>query len=404
MRIEFKKERLPTLGMASLSPTIALIRSAFGPTATLYDALSSSKDVCQADLKKAYRKLALKYHPDKQVHFSSSNDSSIIKEATAKFQAVSAAYEVLMDEKRRAIYDATGRVEDYDDDDAHNPTTSSCGRDKHKSASEDQRQHRWDDFFRSVFNDIMTADSKHGNADTYQKSSQEKDDVLKFYSMCKGDLKMVLNCVVHGTEKDIDRWKMDIILPAIERGDIKDYCDIADVSNNKIQLDESPKRNAKLNDLVDSDEDDDDQPLTGKRTKNKTGDVIKMKKLKGNRERTTKLKPKATATVLIDSDDDVEDDYSSRFNKASSLPMNRRDKMEYRVAKKRKLKAKREIEIANIIKSKSWTSGEAVKKSMNVSNQLNRSGAITNEMLSNMEKKYSKGAGSGIRKKIRRKK
>mmetsp|Transcript_3199 Transcript_3199/g.7576 ORF Transcript_3199/g.7576 Transcript_3199/m.7576 type:complete len:85 (-) Transcript_3199:405-659(-) len=84
--------------------------------------------------------------------------------------------------------------------------------------------------------------------------------------------------------------------------------------------------------------------------------------------------------------------------------MNRRDKMEYRVAKKRKLKAKREIEIANIIKSKSWTSGEAVKKSMNVSNQLNRSGAITNEMLSNMEKKYSKGAGSGIRKKIRRKK
>ena len=386
--------------MESLSPTIALIRSAFGPTATLYDALSSSKDVCQADLKKAYRKLALKYHPDKQVR-SSSNDSSIIKEATAKFQAVSAAYEVLMDEKRRTMYDATGRVEDYDDD-AHKPTTSSCGRGKHKTASEEQRQQRWDDFFRSVFNDIMTADSKHGNAESYRKSAQEKDDVLKYYSMCKGDLKMILNCVVHGTEKDIDRWKTDIILPAIERGDIKDYCGIANVKNDKIHLDESPTRNAKLNDLVDSEEDDDNQPLTRKRKKKKTGNVIKMKKLKGNRERITK--PKTTATVLIDSDDDVEDDHSSRCDKASSLSMNRRDKMEYRVAKKRKLKAKREIEIANIIKSKRWTSGEAMKKSMNVSNQRNRSGAITNEMLSNMEKKYSKGASSGIRKKIRRKK
>jgi len=47
------------------------------------------------------------YHPDKQQHQQQAHH---IKEFTLKFQAVSAAYQVLMDAGRRSAYDATGGV------------------------------------------------------------------------------------------------------------------------------------------------------------------------------------------------------------------------------------------------------------------------------------------------------
>ena len=388
-----------------MSPTLALIRSAFGPKTTLYDALSTSKKASQKDLKRAYRKLALKYHPDKQAR-NQSNDSSktliSIEEATAKFQAVSAAYEVLMDTKRRSVYDATGRiVEDNDDEAAHN-SDSTCRngkKDKRKPATDDQKQRRWNDFFHSVFNDIITADSKHGDADTYRGSGQEKEDVLKYYKTCKGDLKMVIRCVVHGIEEDVDRWQKDIIEPSIRRGDVEDYCGIKDARKGET------KQNTGLGDLVDSDEDANDHEFKKKRTNDNKSGCSKMKRLKGSSDRIRNHKPiKTKATVLIDSDDDANDDCNSNSYRDDSLSMNRRDKMEYRVAKKRKLKAKREIEMANIMKSKSWASGDGMTTSLGQWGERNHQGVLTDAMLSNMEKKYSKSSAGGVRKKLRRKK
>jgi curved DNA-binding protein CbpA len=417
------------IGNSSMDPTLALIRSAFGPTTTLYEALQSSENACQADLKRAYRKLALKYHPDKQaLSFSNSNDSLRIKDTTTKFQAVSAAYEVLMDAKRRSVYDATGRVVEDDDDDlnntdVHNDTSSYGGNyrrsnrgDKHKTAtgmSDDQQQRRWDDFFHSVFNDIITAESRYGDADSYRSSRQEKEDVLKYYITCKGDLQMVLKCVVHGTERDVNRWRKDIITPAVERGDIEDYCGDKNTKNKNADSVHSSTRNAGVSDLVDSDEDNDDAfGLESKRKKNYKIGNIKKKRLKRKIDRitdqpkySTEQKPtKNSATILKDSDDDGEDDCNSRFGTTASIPMNRRDKMEYRVAKKRKLKFKREIEIANIMKSKTWSSGNGMETLIGRWDQRERSGTFSNTLLSNMEKKYSKGTSDGKRRSIRRKK
>ncbi len=69
------------------------------PDEDLYKTLGVSKDATEQEIKKAYRKLALKYHPDR-------NPGN--KEAEEKFKQVSSAYEILSDEKKRAMYDQYG--------------------------------------------------------------------------------------------------------------------------------------------------------------------------------------------------------------------------------------------------------------------------------------------------------
>lgn len=65
-----------------------------------YELLGVPRDADGEQIKKAYRKLALKYHPDR-------NDGS--KEAEDRFKEVTEAYEVLRDSEKRAMYDRYGK-------------------------------------------------------------------------------------------------------------------------------------------------------------------------------------------------------------------------------------------------------------------------------------------------------
>jgi len=66
-----------------------------------YQTLGAARDATADDLKKAYRKLAMQYHPDR----NPGDDA-----AEAKFKEVSEAYDVLKDEQKRAAYDRFGHA------------------------------------------------------------------------------------------------------------------------------------------------------------------------------------------------------------------------------------------------------------------------------------------------------
>ena len=69
-----------------------------------YSVLGIGKTASTEEVKKAYKKLARRWHPDKNPNNS--------EEATRRFKEVSEAYEVLGDEERRRNYDGFGSTSD----------------------------------------------------------------------------------------------------------------------------------------------------------------------------------------------------------------------------------------------------------------------------------------------------
>ena len=77
-----------------------------------YKILGVDRDATEAQLKKAYRKAALKWHPDR--HTSSTDEQK--KQAEAMFKDVNEAYEVLQDATKRRRYDSGVDIEDLDNE------------------------------------------------------------------------------------------------------------------------------------------------------------------------------------------------------------------------------------------------------------------------------------------------
>src|SRR5882724_2921329 len=122
-----------------------------------YKILGVAKNASDEDIKKAYRKLARKYHPD-----LNPND----KEANKKFQQINEANEVLSDEANRKKYDQYGEhwehAEEFEK--AQQARSERSSRQQTEFAGGDFDGDDFSDFFQSMF----------GNSRTNRKSSNVK--------------------------------------------------------------------------------------------------------------------------------------------------------------------------------------------------------------------------------------
>ncbi|GFP92171.1 Dnaj homolog subfamily b member 13 [Phtheirospermum japonicum] len=99
-RFSTKKEDENNEKLAKVDEWNLLLREEKNGARTTTRFLQVDRSAKDDDLKKAYRKLAMKMAPDKNPNNK--------KEAEAKFKQISEAYDVLSDPQKRAIYDQYG--------------------------------------------------------------------------------------------------------------------------------------------------------------------------------------------------------------------------------------------------------------------------------------------------------
>lgn len=116
-----------------------------------YDILEVSKGANDADIKKAYRKMAMKYHPDRNPGDKSAED---------KFKTIQQAYEVLSDPQKRQVYDSYGH--------AGVDAASGYGAGGHSHSSQGAN---FEDVFGSIFGDIF---GNRGGEDAFSRRSQSQ--------------------------------------------------------------------------------------------------------------------------------------------------------------------------------------------------------------------------------------
>lgn len=145
-------------------------------TTDYYELIGVAKGASQEEIKKAYRKKAMQYHPDR-------NPGD--KEAEAKFKEINEAYEVLKDEQKRAAYDRYG----------HQAFTGGMG-----GAGAGANPFNGFDFtgagFADVFSDIFSEFTGQGRA--RQRNYAKRGEDIRY------DISLSLEDAFLGVEKEIN--------------------------------------------------------------------------------------------------------------------------------------------------------------------------------------------------------
>ncbi|MEZ6165326.1 MAG: molecular chaperone DnaJ [Phycisphaerales bacterium] len=146
-------------------------------TRDYYEVLSVERTADGEEIKRAYRRLAMKYHPDRNP-----DDT----EAEVKFKECAEAYEVLSDENKRKIYDQYGHE----------------GLRGHGAAGHDFNRMNVDDIF-SMFNDIFGGGGGFGGRGGQRRGPARGYDL-------ETEVVLDLKEVASGVSKDVEFTRMDI--------------------------------------------------------------------------------------------------------------------------------------------------------------------------------------------------
>lgn len=165
------------------------------PTIDPYEVLGLERTATADQVKSAYRKAALKNHPDKVAE-------SQKEKAHEAFQSIAFAYAVLSDPARRKRYDTTGSTAE---------------------SIVDSEGFNWSDYYREQFKDAISEDAIRKFAEKYKNSDEEKDDLLIAYEECEGDMDQVYERVMLSDVVEDDERFRKIIDEAIETGDVPSF-------------------------------------------------------------------------------------------------------------------------------------------------------------------------------------
>ncbi|EMR09957.1 hypothetical protein PNEG_01715 [Pneumocystis murina B123] len=142
----------------------------------LYSILKINKNATEAEIRSAYRKQALLNHPDKK-------PESEREKAHTEFERIAFAYGILSDEKRRKIYDTTGRTDE-------------------------------------IISDI---DWSEWIKDLYNSSEEERQDLYQAYEQFKGSMTDIFSYVLcSNVLSDEERFRA-MIDEGIKRKELKKY-------------------------------------------------------------------------------------------------------------------------------------------------------------------------------------
>lgn len=178
-----------------------------------YEVLDIERTATIDDIKRAYRKAALRHHPGEPITCfypnatlltcsedkAPANDSRKLEEAKKKFQEVAFANAILSDPKRRKRYDETGSTsESIVDADGFN----------------------WSEYYREAFKDAISANAIEEFAKQYKGSDEEKDDLLHYFELCEGEMDLVYEHVLLSDMAEDEQRFRKIIDDAIKKREV----------------------------------------------------------------------------------------------------------------------------------------------------------------------------------------